>query len=461
MNCLARRARTLLPSLVLLAAPVVAQTTHFGVEPNQTKLDATLLTEIAPGDLIVPGAEPPFWAAPNIVVLRPTAQPAGIYRHELQPSSQGAGQMTVLGRDATVDFIYPLSTGDVQRAGSSSSGSFFLSWYGFGKSEEVVVNLATSNSSRSNGISYEHTLSPVQEIDLGSISTTLIDIRVDGGSSGLGEFDYQFFDADFNALPYAGRHQAPLHNAGALTTSLPPGEYHIAVSDRLLATHLAPGPSDPSASTVVLDYAGSICGSSPDHGMPVRITILDRANSLTILQQLTANKTQPFEVLWFKLTVGAGQSVAAFCPGDGIAALCPCGVPSPLNSGMGCVNSTGRGATVVVARPYMFSINNPVGTWRITLEDLPASTLALGFVSLGAAAPGGVGGGLLCLAHGAVRVGPLFADINGSAAMEVADFPARGLPIGQTVYLQAAYRDIASAPGCQLNFTSGYSFVID
>ena len=120
---------------------------------------------------------------------------------------------------------------------------------------------------------------------------------------------------------------------------------------------------------------------------------------------------------------------------------------------MGCVNSTGRGATAIALDQLQR------GLWRVTLEDLPANTFALGFVGLQSAAPAQAFGGLSCVAPGAVRVGPVQADAAGTAVVPAYDPTAGGFLAGQTLFLQAAYRDAVAPTGCAVNFTSGFSFV--
>lgn len=125
---------------------------------------------------------------------------------------------------------------------------------------------------------------------------------------------------------------------------------------------------------------------------------------------------------------------------------------SPSQSGMGCINSSGRGATVIALDHLQ------QGQWRMTLEDLPAHTLALAFVGLQGSSPAQAFGGLSCIAPDAVRVGPVAADAAGTAVIPAFDPTAGGFLAGQTLYLQGAYRDALARAGCMINFTSGSSF---
>ena len=97
--------------------------------------------------------------------------------------------------------------------------------------------------------------------------------------------------------------------------------------------------------------------------------------------------------------------------------------------------------------------------WSFLVEDLPANTAALGFVSTSAVAPSVSLGGLLCLGPGFTRVGVAQASAAGSATLGPFDPVARGFLAGQSLYLQAAYRDTLAPLGCTVNTTAGYRFV--
>jgi len=66
---------------------------------------------------------------------------------------------------------------------------------------------------------------------------------------------------------------------------------------------------------------------------------------------------------------------------------------------------------------------------------------------------------LSCIAPGALRVALAQADAAGTAVIPAYDPTASGFLAGQTLYLQAAYRDAIAPAGCGVNFTSGFSFV--
>ena len=123
---------------------------------------------------------------------------------------------------------------------------------------------------------------------------------------------------------------------------------------------------------------------------------------------------------------------------------------------MGCLNTTGRGATVVATD----HVTPGSGAWRLTFEDLPPQTLVLAFVGLQAGPPVLAFGGASCVAPGAARTAPVQADPAGTATLAALQPSALGFLVGQRLYVQGAYRDAVALPGCQVNFTSGYSFVV-
>jgi len=433
------------------AAP--AQNNFVSVEPNNTKFEATPALDFQSGDsLSVPLT---LGYDSNIFRLRHAPAPLGIYRHELRPQYTLASRIfEVLGRDAVTEFVYPQSLAVVQEAGDVGTPHRFLAWYGFGKSDELYVDLAVSGAPRIPSFaSARLTTSPVTEVDVGVVAAALTTVRALPVGAPR-DLELHAFDAEFNAIPGALIAESWGYPYGATTQlSLAPGVYHFAVADHGTTSHLPPTYYDIRAQTAVLDYAGPFLCGSPDAGFDVELTLQGNG----VLTSANATKLLPFEVLWFRVQVDTGQSTSSFCPGDGTAGACGCLGASPVNSGMGCLNSTARGATAIASdlQPWIGG-----GSLDLFFEDLPPSTLLLAFLSPQAGVGTPVSAGLFCLGPGASRVGPFSADLAGTVRARGLTPSQAGFLVGQTVFVQGAYRDPVAGVGCVVNFTSGASFIL-
>ena len=209
----------------------------------------------------------------------------------------------------------------------------------------------------------------------------------------------------------------------------------MAVSDHNLAAHLPHRIVDGETRTLAgaLDFPGAVACGSDATGMDIMLEVSTSAAG-TISRVVT--KATPYEIAWFRFGVGSQQHSEASCVGDGVLASCPNGGDSPASSGMGCLDSTGRGATLLRFNRVNF-----------TLEDLPPLSTALPFAGPQAIAPSPVGNGVLCIGAGASRVGPISANLAGTvstAPWTPGLMSGLGMA-GTTVYVQAAYRDLTMA----------------
>lgn len=441
--------------LLALASPALGQQNFLAVEPNQDKSTATRAIQMGSYDRLVVSGLFTFHTPPNVFRIEAEALPLDLYRYELR--FDWVSPSTVLGRTAVVDQVDPQSTTALQTMVNLGSPSPYLSWYGFGKSEEVFVDFHVAGGGRMFGASAELLASPVFERDLGSVpaGANVLRARAAPGTPANHDLELLVFDAELNALPYGSNDESALSLEGpALRFDVPPGLYHVAVCDHPAATHLPPDANDLRSAADVLDFRGALmCGSAETD---VAIELLVEDGGGVVLAQVGATKVLPYETLWFRVQVGVGQALTSFCPGDGSRGPCSCLGAAPPNSRMGCRNSTGRGATVIATD----HITGGTGAWRVTLEDLPPQTLAIAFVGLQATAPAQLFGGSSCIAPGAVRTPALQADQAGTAVITALQPIALGFLAGQRLYVQGAYRDALAPVGCQINFTSGYSFVV-
>ncbi len=449
-------------ALALLASASVAraQTIHFGVEPNQNKFEATPAPDMVAGDFI--GTYSCGSTSKNVFRVGLAPAPPSIYRHTLGRQLSGFGyfeRAEIQGRDAIEDLALPQSVEVLVKSDDNVAQGIepFVSWYGFGKSEELYVDLGGNSFCRAASFAELQTeeitpfvLDPVPSNSFGGESVLL----TASGTSSLLDTEIHLFDAEFTPM-YA--HGVDLPNAPAwLNMKLSEGRYYIAVADHELATHLPPSvlTFDKGFPWAALDFPGAIVNGSATYPLDIELTVQHGQPGGP--QTVTFQKSSPFEVNWFQLDVGSVQSTATFCAGDGSLAPCPsCSSDSAVGAGGGCRNSTGRGGDITFFRGGEFFTNNPY----LHLENLPVNAPALVFVSAGTAAPVEVGGGLFCLGSGAIRQPIVSARLDGMALLQLDVFSFPLSLQGQTVYAQAIYRD-AGTP-CGLNVSSGTSFLLE
>ncbi len=454
-------------ALLLLAFSTTsfAQTHFFGSEPNQNKFEATPAPNMVAGDQIHVGACGGFNG--NVFRVGTAPAPPAIYRHELSNPLAGFGYFIgarVQGRDAIMDLALPqsvaiLATSEGEVGGSS--GVPFVSWYGFGKSEELYVDFAGSFGCRGAAVA-ELTTSTVTPTVLTPLPDNgVLGTRVSVQASGTNSdtiMEIQVFDAEFNALYGYGTEGAPSGSGfAAQSFTLYSGRYYIAVSDTEMATHLPPSVFSHSGTPLkaAMDFRGGIINGSQSGALEVSLRVREVFG--TGVETVDVTKLNAFDILWFQLDIGTTQETISFCAGDGSVAPCPnCSTESPLGAGTGCVNSTGKGGSLNAFKTPGFSGGDIL---RLQLDQLPANALSMVFVSLGAAAPLDSGGGLVCLAPGAIRLPVATTRLDGMATFAMDTLLTPSAWLGQTVYAQAAYRDAAAAP-CNVNVTNGVSFLL-
>lgn len=160
---------------------------------------------------------------------------------------------------------------------------------------------------------------------------------------------------------------------------------------------------------------------------------------------LVVGRTSPFvsdDVLCARLI----DQSSVFCAGDDTGALCPCGNPSAVGAGAGCLASNGIGATLREHGVASVTSDSLV----LTGDGLPATSSVL-FVQGTDARNGGLGevfgDGLLCLDGTLVRLGTVPA--SGGVAMLGNGAPyfvsVRGqVAVPGALHYQAVYRNSAA-----------------
>lgn len=447
---------TLAALAVLLSGPatgsVLAQQTIIGAEPNGTKAEATPALDMEDGDSIWND-----WSSVGLNFFRVGTAPAppGIYRHSLE--HYDPCWATLYGSASTVDRVIPNSLQElqpVQLLDYVSDGG--PTWYGFGRAEEVYVDLAGHFNYRGPGGAVLRS-TQVTPQDLGSLPlSTPAGTRVTlatMASSSLADTELHLFDELLRPIPghWIDDPYAPGEQA-RMAVHLAPGRYYAACTADGISSAV------PASSTVLEEY--SLFNAVTDDPGAVAANTRAAAGSVSFTAQTSNPSTMiqganvevlPFELSWFTFLVGTplGADDVVFCAGDGPSVPCPCGTPVATRL-EGCPNSTGRGAEAIAWRRRPSS---PVT--RLTLRGLPPDMAALPFAGFGHSASLPASGGRLCLDPGYVRLELMDADSHGTAEADLGLDAVPGVFSGQVLYLQAAYRDVLAPNGCQVNFTSG------
>jgi len=147
----------------------------------------------------------------------------------------------------------------------------------------------------------------------------------------------------------------------------------------------------------------------------------------------------------------------AFGAGDGFSGSCPCGNYSAPGDDVGCTNSTGAGASL---RAFG---SDSLASRTLYFEATNTPPLASLFFVW---APGGPGSGvptfdgLRVLGPGAARFLPALTRPDGVCLSGI-DLPVLAVwSAGQTISVQAAYRDGPGPCGSGVNFTNGVSVTL-
>ena len=213
--------------------------------------------------------------------------------------------------------------------------------------------------------------------------------------------------------------------------------------------------------TQFMDFGVSKAGAVylPDNRATMRIL---QAVDLDASLGIASNEVQVgHDDLASTVDIGEAASVAMdfhgheevgvpFC--DGTSGLCPCGNNGA--PGRGCINSTGSGAGLEGAETDGITNDD----LELTVYNVRAGSSVLLFS--GSATVGGgfgtpFGDGLRCVGGSVSRLGVQFADATGSVTFGPGLAAQNGWQVGQTVYFQGWYRNVAGPCSGGFNLTNG------
>jgi len=292
---------------MLLASYAGAQIANPEVEPNESKATATLANSggagMVAGDTITgttTGTSTTVAgdASADYFRVRMAAAPLAIYRHELTIagtpwviSMRGLGQTGSSAAGGTIN-----TTSDTEHiAGAAVSGNELLSWYGFGKQEELYVRVTGATTTTA---AYTLTLATegVTPID---IAGTIVDgtITIRPPSTNTSDLDWWLYDANLNAVAGVGRDSgSPLGHA---TTTLAPGTYYVAWA-RWQAANNQASPIGETFFDDVLDFPNLISSGAATTTVPQGIEIVSTAGTVSATAPTV---TKRGEIVWYRFTV--------------------------------------------------------------------------------------------------------------------------------------------------------------
>jgi hypothetical protein len=315
-------------ALSLGAAVATTSAQIVEVEPNNNKAHATPALLLDVGSTITgssTGATNQAGLGSGDEFLISTApKPLGIYRWRLRLMTPSQPHVvTIRGRNQVAGVI---GTADVELCSSLSFvyRTDFAQWYGFGRSEQLYAAV-TGTSATTQPYVVQVEMQPVNSIDIGQYPNAG---RYQFSWENIGHMtntDVWLYDAQFNAIPDAGNDDTNFIAGGSgsgtqsyLSVVLANGTYYLAVTDFELSNHLPAPVLEDYRNGKVLDFPGAVVnGSQYSANLTFRLTP-PGPDGVGTLPRLTIpmEKTEEFQILFLKFTVGPIDPPPPACPAD-------------------------------------------------------------------------------------------------------------------------------------------------
>jgi hypothetical protein len=298
-----------------LAVPGLAQTNTPEIEPNELKPNATITTtSMVPLDFLsgtttgtVSTGTLGAATSADTFRVKTAALPLAIYRHRLTITSPVAGHTgsirgltQSLGVIGTTDTAFQTST-----TITAPAGTRFNQWYGFGKSEEIYYRITGSTTTTA---AYASTLSTTTIVPI-NIVTPMTEGSITITNTGVLSYDSDMwvYDSNLNAIATYGNDDTitPSSTNSSLTRTYTPGTYYIAWTNFGFANNQPAPIDDGFRSGGVLDFPDAAANSSTSTTANVSFKVTD---TLALTETIVATHTEPFQVVWAKMTVVANTS---------------------------------------------------------------------------------------------------------------------------------------------------------
>ncbi len=341
-------------SVVLLATCASALSTFPEVEPNETKDQATangviLLTagDVLSGTTTGSSTTTPGAASADTWRIRTAPLPAGIYRHTLTLTTSGAaghvGSIRGLVQTSGPGLPGTIGTTDFVFMTSSTTTNRSVSWYGFGRAEEIYYRVTGTTSTIA---PYDATLTTVAVAPVAGGSFAAGSIRFQTVGQTTLDTEIHILDGTLTVIDDASNDDESISEGGTgttlqsmLTRTLPPGTAYLAVGRFNVATNDNSPATDDFRTGNVLDFRDAIACSSSSvspGGSDFDLLVTDSSGATAVPVLGPAN--EPYSLVFVQFTItGSTPPPIAFCFGDGSGTACPCGNAGA--AGNGCANS--------------------------------------------------------------------------------------------------------------------------
>jgi hypothetical protein len=291
-------------TILLTAAPALAQATFPEAEPNNTKPAATLIQGMAPGDTITGASTGSSTTvagngSADYFLLKTAPMPRNIYRYRLVSNSAANFPTTIRGFTMTNCVPNAGSDSTQQNATSLSSPPRMVQWYGFGREEQLYFRVTgTSSTTQAYGWTLARdVVTPLDTEVMGPLTPGSITISASEGNTT--DLDMAVYTESLDPVP-------GFSNGGnnTLTRDHPWGVYYLAISRRSLAND-QPCPADDSNRIAgAMDFPNCVVAFSNIAPTDVSVHFASAGH------QFTAQASAPgaFDVVWIRFVVRMGPT---------------------------------------------------------------------------------------------------------------------------------------------------------
>jgi hypothetical protein len=252
--------------------------------------------------------------------LRVAASSPGIYMNRLVLTTTGTAGHTgaIMGFGQSTGVINTTSTA-VQSSSTSTTPARFNQWYTFGAGADVYYRVGgTSSTTAPYQASYtQQAVLPIT----GPATLASGNISISSAGSTY-DTDMWVYDSNFNAIAGFGNDDSSVNTSlttSDLTRSFAPGIYYLAISRYNLANDQASPADDDFRSGSVLDFPGSVLGTSTTATAAAFTVTFNDGSAVPAV--VTGTTSGAYDVQFIQFTVVPTPGAAAMLGLGGLAAL--------------------------------------------------------------------------------------------------------------------------------------------
>ncbi len=330
----------------LLASNATAQATVFEIEPNETKAQATAngVVVITAGDILTgtttgTSTVTPGGASADTWRIQTAPLPLGIYRHTLTLTTGGtAGHTgTIRGLNQTSGPGLPgtVGTTDVTFQTSSTTTNRSVSWYGFGRGEQLYYRVTGTATTLA---SYQATLNTAPVAVFGGGTFLAGNIRFSTVGQTSVDTDIHLFDGSLTIIDDASNDDESVAEGGTgaalqsqLNRVLPGGTAYLAVGRFNTATDDNSPATDDFRTGNVLDFPDAIaCSSTTTAAGGTDYDLLVTDGNGPVAVPVLGPSNEPYSIAFVQFLIAGAPDA----DGDGVpdgSDNCPT-VPNPTQA---------------------------------------------------------------------------------------------------------------------------------